>query len=156
DAGAAMELVSLDDRTDEHRHVLLSHGAGWRGLSLDAVEEAPCDGALRLIALPGNGRPLVDAAGTFGGLADPAGVAVDRWGVIYRAAAGGCVVTGFVRCWGEFEPLPCLGGEGSAPRRLRSPHGLAVSRHGVLYVADTDNRRVQLFSVKETALLSIW
>jgi phage tail-like protein len=150
-----MDLVTLDGATVES-YVLLSHRAQWRALSLDAVEESPCDGDLRLLALPGNGRPLVDSGGTFGGLDEPTGVAVDRWGTIYMSDAAACVVLRFDPCCGRFEPLPCLGGAGSAPRRLRSPHGLAVSPQGVLHVADTDNRRVQLFSVKETALLSIW
>ncbi|HEX3453671.1 MAG TPA: phage tail protein [Gaiellaceae bacterium] len=151
-----MELVSLDAGLEEQHHVLLSHGAEWRALSMSAVEEAPCEGDLRLIALPGNGRPLVDPGGTFGGLDDPTGVAVDPWGVVYLSDATACVIKRFDPCCGDFEPLPCLGGPGSAPRQLRSPHGLAVSRQGVLYVADTDNRRVQLFSLKETVLLAIW
>src|SRR5205823_4969544 len=58
-------------------------------------------------------------------------------------------------CCGAFEPLPCLGGEGGQPRQLRQPRGLAVSRGGLLYVVDTGNRRVQVFSIKGLALTTI-
>jgi len=142
--------------TATQRHVLLGRRPGWRARLLEAVEESPRGAGLRLLALPGNGRPLVDPAGTFGGLAEPTGVAVDRRGEVYVADATAGAIKRFDPCCGAFEPLPCLGGEGDAPRRLRTPRGVAVSRHDVLYVADSGNRRVQAFSLEGMALLAVW
>jgi phage tail-like protein len=155
-APALVDLAQLGDRAERQRHALLGHRPGWRALLLDAVEESPCDGGLRLLALPGNGRPLVDAAGTFGGLVEPTGVAGDRAGNVYVADTSAHVVKRFDPCCGSFDPLPCLGGEGDAPRELREPRGIAVSRDDVLYVVDSGNRRVQLFALEGTTLLAIW
>jgi DNA-binding beta-propeller fold protein YncE len=41
--------------------------------------------------------------------------------------------------WGE---------PGSGPGQFRIPHGIAVDREGVVYVADRENSRIQLFSPK--------
>jgi phage tail-like protein len=134
--------------------VLLDHGTRWWSPTFDGVEEAP-DGVLRLAAVPGSGRALVDLAGTFGGLTNPTGIAVDGAGRIYVADAGADVVKRFDVCRGSFEPLPCFGGTGSAPRELRAPRGIAVSRAGVLAVADTGNARVQLVALDALALLDV-
>src|SRR5712691_6418228 len=63
----------------------------WWRAQLEQLEQAP-GGGLRLVALPGNGRPLADPAGTFGGLTEPTGIAVDPWGHIYLADAGADLV----------------------------------------------------------------
>lgn len=150
-----MDVVTLDARSERQRHALLGHPPGWHAALLHGVEESPCDGDLRLLALPGCGRPLVDAAGTLGGLVEPTGVAVDRLGTIYVADTGAHAIKRFDPCCGAFEVLPCVGGEGGEPRRLRGPRGIAISRLDVLYVADTANRRVQVFALEGTALLAI-
>ena len=43
----------------------------------------------------------------------------------------------FKRSWGE---------PGSGPGQFQVPHGIAVDRQGIVYVADRENSRVQLFS----------
>ena len=42
----------------------------------------------------------------------------------------------FVRAWGS---------EGAGIGQFKSPHGLAVSREGQLWVCDKGNKRVQIF-----------
>jgi phage tail-like protein len=54
------------------------------------------------------------------------------------------------------EYLSCLGGTGREPRRLNGPRGLAVSKSGDLYVADTGNHRVQVFALDGLALRAAW
>jgi phage tail-like protein len=140
---------------DHQQYVLLDRRAGWRAALLDGVEASPAGEGLRLQALPSAGRPLVDAAGSFGGLVEPTGVAVDPWGRVYLTDRAGNAVKRFDPCCAAFETLPCIGGEGGAPRQLRGPRGIAVSKDGVLYLVDEGNRRVQVFSVKGFALLGI-
>ncbi len=140
---------------DVARHWLLNRRAGWRAALLESLEESPCDDGLRLCALPGNGRPLVDPAGTLGGLVAPTGVAVDEHGHIYLIDRDDDRIKRYDPCCGAFERLPCVGGEGSAPRRLKDPHGIAVAG-GRLYVADTGNERVQVFALHGLLLLGIW
>jgi phage tail-like protein len=151
-----MELLTLDEHAERQRHVLLSQRPGWRAAVLDAVEPSPCNGSVRLLAMPAHGRPLVDSAGTFGGLTAPTGVAVDRLGNVYVADTAAHAIKRFDPCCGEFDVLQCVGGNGSDPRQLREPHGLAVSRQDTLYVADTGNRRIQAFSLEGMTLLAVW
>ena len=136
------------------REVVLGEAAGWGTAELTRLELGG-DGALRLRAIAAPGRPLADADGSFGGLAVPTGLAVDADGRVYVLDAADLVVKRFDPCEARFETLACVGGEGSAPRQLREPHGLAVSPGGDLYVADTGNRRVQIFSLKGLALRRI-
>ena len=42
------------------------------------------------------------------------------------------------------------GGPGTAPSQFNSPQGLAIDAQGVLYVADTDNNRVQRINLAGT------
>jgi phage tail-like protein len=134
-------------------HVLLGERVGWRTPHLDRVEER--DGTLRLRRLPGSARPLVDADGSFGGLALPRSIAVDADDAVYVLDAAACVVKRFDPCEQRFDTLPCLGGDGSEPRQLHDPHGIAISYGGDLYVADTGNARVQVLSLKGLALRRI-
>src|SRR5438445_1513750 len=150
-------LVPLSvDLTEQVRHFLLDSQIGWRALVLDRLEESPCADGLRLAAEPSNGRTLVDQAGTLGGLVAPTGVGVDAIGRIYLIDREDDTVRRFDPCCASFDRLPCVGGVGDEPRRLSDPHGLAVSKDGYVYIADTGNRRVQVFSPKGLALLGVW
>lgn len=136
-------------------HLLLDARAGWRDARLSPGLEK-LGGRLRLRTQPGSLRPLADASGSFGGLALPTGLAVSGDGRVLVLDTGADTVKEFDPCGEVFRELPCVGGTGSEPRRFRGPRGLAVSRRGDLYVADTENRRVQIFALKGLALRSIW
>jgi phage tail-like protein len=59
-------------------------------------------------------------------------------------------------CKSSIEPLPCMGGLGRKPRYFNEPHGLAISKPGNLYVADTKNHRIQVFGLANLGLKAIW
>ena len=51
--------------------------------------------------------------------------------------------------------LHSWGSPGSGPGEFHVPHGIAIDRHGIVYVADRENSRVQLFTM-EGSYLSEW
>jgi phage tail-like protein len=59
-------------------------------------------------------------------------------------------------CKSSIDYLPCLGGLGQQPRQLNGPRGLAVSRRDWLYVADTQNHRIQVFALPSLTLIEVW
>jgi phage tail-like protein len=138
------------------KHLLLNKQATWREASLEGTILADDGKALRLRARRDQGYSLLDAAGSFGGLALPTGMAQDGQGRLYLLESQAHLVKRFDPCTREFKVLPCIGGEGSEPRQLRAPRGLAISSRGDLYIADTGNRRVQVFALKGLALRAIW
>ncbi len=132
---------------------LLGLRAGWHAAQTSGVRT---DDSLRLQTLPGTPKPLTDADGTLGGLVLPAGIAVDDEDRVYVVDAGTGLIKRFDPCTAQFETLPCVGGLGDQPRQISDPHGLAISCAGDLYVADSGNRRVQIFALKGFALRAIW
>ena len=139
---------------DRTPHFLLDGQAGWRAATLDKTDVS--DGELRLQAVPGTATPLADPAGSFGGLQYAARVAVDQEDRVYVLDSAACNVKRFDRCTCESVTLPCIGPRGRDPRRLDHPRGIAVSCAGNLYIADSGNRRVQIFSIEGFALRQIW
>lgn len=134
--------------------LLLDARAGWHtGWAEPTIET---NGTMQLRRQPSSIRPLVDASGSFGGLTNPGGLAIDADGRIYILTDDGTRIRRFDPCAGLFETLKCVGGRGSAPRQLDGAHGLDISCRGDLFVADTANRRVQVFSLKGLALRAIW
>ena len=137
-------------------HLLLDARTGWRDAILDPTLRKNSDGSISLRPQPGSVRPLVDAAGSFGGLAWPTGLAVSADDQLYILDHHAALVKQFDPCSTTFKTLSCIGGTGRAPRRLHAPRGLAVSCRGDLYIADTGNRRVQIFALKGLPLRAIW
>jgi phage tail-like protein len=138
-----------------NRSVLLNQFAGWRPVLQDHMELVDGGASLRLRLLPGATRPLTDAAGTFGGFTTPAGLAIDTHEAIYVVDAADNLIKRFDPCLQAFQTLPCIGGKGNAPRQLNKPSGIAISGKDDLFVADTGNWRVQIFSIKGLALRRI-
>jgi phage tail-like protein len=137
-------------------HYLLNGLAGWRAASLSNVAIGNDGDVLTLKPLPGSARPLVDASGSLGGLQAAIGVAIDSEHRVYVLDGKACTVKRFDRCLEQFVTLPYVGGCGSEPRQLLSPHGMVISSRDDLYIVDTGNYRVQVFSVKGLALRAIW
>ena len=138
------------------QYYLLNALAGWRAASLSGAVLANGDATLSLQALPGSERPLVDTAGSFGGLQAAIGVAIDSQDRVYILDSQTCLLKRFDRCSQQFVILPCIGEIGSEPRRFCRPHGLAISCQDDIYIADAGNRRVQILSVHGLALRHLW
>ena len=141
---------------DTTEHLLLNQRVGWHKGAQEKTVLDENTGQLLLQTLPGIDRPLVDAQGDFGGLVLPVSIAEDRAGRLYILDAQTLLVKRFDPCKLVFEVLPSLGGEGSEARRFRDPHRIAISERNDLYVADTGNRRVQVFALKGLSLRAVW
>jgi hypothetical protein len=141
--------------SDLSPHYLLDGLAGWRAASLQGTALTNAGNTLSLQPLPGAVRPIVDPSGSFGGLQMAIGLAVDGQERVYILDGQTCQLKRFDPCRQQFVSLSCIGGAGSEPRHLWMPHGLAVSCCNNLYVADTGNCRVQVFSLESLALRAI-
>jgi phage tail-like protein len=139
---------------DRTPHFLLDSIAGWRAANLDHA--AVTRNRLELQLVPGSPVPLVDTAGTFGGLQNPIGIALDSHGRIYVLDSTACSLLRYDRCLHQFLQLPCIGPCGCQPRQLDRPHGLAISCSDDIYIADTGNRRVQVFSAQGLSLRRVF
>lgn len=83
-----------------------------------------------------------------GELGMPRGVAVDGRGRIYvgDTTAQGVAVMQLNSGTGQLESLGFLGGPGIEDGRFTFPNGVAADGRGRLYIADTSNNRIQLWS----------
>ena len=125
---------------------------GWPLLHADhtALER----GALTLERAPGSLRWLTEPSGSFGGLRPPANVAIEN-GAIWLLDAALMALLRFDPCTCAFESVPCFGGEGSEPRELRDPRGIAVAGDR-LFVCDAGNGRLGVFVLPALALSGYW
>jgi phage tail-like protein len=162
---------------------LLNGRVGWlpASISMDGkipiVETSSIDKALRLAPIPGTGRLLTEDSGSFGGLDLPTNVALGPAGTIYLLDNVAMELKWFDPCKGQFISVHCLGGRarglkqirdarceierekskdiGEAPRQFSDPHGIGI-RGGNLFVCDTGNNRLSVFSLHGFRLRAIW
>jgi phage tail-like protein len=136
-------------------HYLLNHAVGWRAGLLDKTEVSPA-GTLQLLPTPtGAGRPIADAAGTFGGLALPTGAAKDCAGNLLLLDQITGQIKLFDPCACAFVPFGCPGSIGGEPRQFLEPNGIAIFGSD-LFVCDTGNHRIQVFALRGLVLRAIW
>jgi phage tail-like protein len=136
--------------------------AAERGDAASAVIANRHDG-LSLAALPAGPLGLDSADGSLGRLGLPRGMAVDGTTVLRLSADGGRVLR-YDAVRQRFAALPEVGVEGLAadapdstwlePRRFRRAANIAADQ-GLLYVADPDAHRVQVFELDTLALLRL-
>jgi phage tail-like protein len=137
-----------------NKYWLLDFVAGWQIASANGIYEAPGSGDITLDPLPGNAAFLgSDFVGT---LKCAVAVAADSAGRIFALDGFTCRITILDLDKKRSELIPEIGGPGSSLRHLRHPRSLAVLPSGAIAVADTGNRRVQLFSAAPYALLHEW
>jgi len=105
----------------------------------------PIDGSLTLAVAAGS-RTLDEPNGSFGGLVPPALVAVGDGCSVWLINAATCQLKKLDECECRFIEVPCTGGKGKGARQLDDPRGIAHAR-GNLFIADTGNARVSVFSV---------
>jgi serine/threonine protein kinase/DNA-binding beta-propeller fold protein YncE len=105
----------------------------------------------RIQKLSPTGQPLAGPWGTSGGPVDfdqPRGVALDQAGSLYVTEAGAVQrlqhLSILAPDW--MQTLGRWGTSGTAAGQFGSPSGIAVADDGSIYVADTDNARIQKLS----------
>src|SRR6185369_10006639 len=133
---------------------LLNGRTGFRAAAVApqvaAVVDPDCC-ALALPRLPSSLRELAEPTGSLGGLRPPSNVAIGPGGGIYLLDRARVELKRFDPCACAFTTVPCLGGEGAGPRQLRHPGGIAIAC-GNLYICDTGNQRLSVYSLKGFAL----
>jgi phage tail-like protein len=140
------------------RYWLLDSVAGWHVAPPSERITFTAEGALMLDPLPGRGEPLIqEEAWKATGFVCPSALAADPCGgrlLVTDAATH--LVKKIDLATLRVETLPAIGSEGSGPRALRTPRGVALLCSGVLAVADTGNHRVQIFGPAPHAQLQLW
>jgi len=129
--------------------------AGWRAAKLHQLEILPPAQSLALSLAPGSRRSLFEVNGSFGGLTLPANVALGPDGSIYLLDSTNARLKRFDACECNFLTVPCFGGPGSKPREQNNAHGIAICS-GNLFVCDTLNHRLSVFSLHGFALRGFW
>jgi hypothetical protein len=125
---------------------------GWTARTAQsdlAVSDA--DG-LRLAADPEGPLSLASRDGSAGGLALPRAMAFDADDTLYLLV--GDLVRRFDPETRAFAVLPEVGGRGAEPRRFSGPASIAIAANR-LHVADTGNRRIQVFDLVSLALVDL-
>ena len=129
---------------------------GWaRGIGVDRangyvyVADSNND---RVLKYNSDGQKLLQTWTNDGLMDTPVDAAVDRYGYVYVAEQGGYGnyrVTKFNSDGTLIDTL--VSGYGHGPGELARMEGLAVDHRGVLYVADTQNDRIQLFTSRASS-----
>jgi phage tail-like protein len=119
------------------------------------VEVTPDNGTLTLQPVPGASRSTVELSGSFGGVVPPENIALGPEGGVFLLDTNKAQLKRFDPCTCSFQTVPSFGGIGSASRQLDNPHGIAI-RGGNLYVCDTGNHRVSVFSLHGFILRDFW
>jgi phage tail-like protein len=136
--------------------LLLNGRVGWRAkLDPKFLMQSGLELSLTLALTSESQRTLTEASGSFGGLTVPGNVAVGPDGGIYLLDTQHAQLKRFDPCSCQFVTIPCFGGVGSAPRQLRNPHGISICS-GNLFVCDTDNQRISVFSLHGFVLRGQW
>lgn len=140
--------------TGTTRYFLLDQTAGWQSLVHEHLTLHP-NGDLTLDPLPGAAQPLLGKVSEQPRFGCPSGLALHGQRLLIADAATHRL-TQFRLSDNTLSSFATIGGEGSAPRRLQQPRGLAFTPAGDVVVADTANHRVQIFARSSETLLQVW
>jgi phage tail-like protein len=135
---------------------LIGGAGGWakRTAAADQTAVSDADG-VRLAAAADGPLSLISTDGSLGGLVLPRGFALDAENTLYLLSDEELAIKRFDAATRRFAPLPGVGGQGSDPRQFSAPHQIAIVGKW-LYVADSGNRRVQMFDLENLALSELW
>lgn len=138
---------------------LIGGRGGWLGRTAQTAPQTVAAAVsdkegVRLAARAGGPLSLASSDDSLGGLLLPQGMAFDEENTLYLLSAEDASVRRFDPDSRTFQKLPAVGGVGPSPRQFDKPSNIAVAGRW-LYVADTGNRRVQIFELESLALTEI-
>jgi phage tail-like protein len=128
---------------------------GWTNRTASSDLAVSDKHGLRLEAAPDGPLSLLSADDSVGGLVLPRGMAFDAENTLYLLDLQGARIKRFNPETRGFAELPEVGGVGQEARRFAQPSNIAIADR-LLYVADTGNRRVQVFDLETLVLTEIW
>jgi phage tail-like protein len=147
-------LPAIHQPPHDPTSLLLNARVGWQTALVENVETR-LDGSLALALLPDFRRSFDEPGGSLGGLTLPTNTALGPDGGLFLLDLSGPTLKRFDPCACRFETVPCFGGKGGKPRQISDPHGIGICS-GNLYVCDTGNHRVSVFSLGGFALRGHW
>src|SRR6476619_4748788 len=106
---AAELLPPIPRPPHDPKFLLLNGRVGWREQQLTKAVVRPNDCELALEGLPGVGRSMLEASGSFGGLVAPSNVAVAGDGIVYLLDRATQELKRFDPCCCRFDAIPCGG-----------------------------------------------
>lgn len=138
------------------RFLYLNRDNRWRDFQWVGLDLRP-DGALRLRSLPLLQGSLPDGIAGWHAPTAPSGITVGPHGDIYMSDTSDHRLLKFDGCDGSHQAVPCIGGEGDGPGRLRYPRGVLFHPlRRQLFVADSGNHRIEIFDPESYQLADIW
>ncbi len=135
--------------------LLLNQQVGWRTATAVNIEVRPQTGELSLAPAEASLRNMTESSGSFCGLTHPANVSVGPDGSVFLLDKSNAKLKIFDPCKCEFRVLSHFGGSGTAPRQFLNPCAIGICGSN-LYVCDTNNHRVSVFSLRGLALRAHW
>jgi phage tail-like protein len=135
------------------RYAILRDGQNWEEVTISGLE-VDSAGALTLARVPATlAGEEIDLTGSFS--VEPSGIVVGECSDLFIAdTANHRVIWNDGVCKTRML-LPIHPGEGGAPGQFREPRGLLLGAAG-LYVADSQNARVQIFRIPTLEPRAIW
>ena len=144
-------LPPVPEPPHDPRSLLLNARTGFRRIDPPAgqtgVVEDPRCCVLVLPEAPAAQRRLDESSGSLGGIRLPSTAAFGPDGSLFVLDRARARLRRFDSCTCAFVDVPCVGDSGSGPRQLLHPGVIAADREA-LYVCDTGNGRVSVFSLR--------
>lgn len=138
-----------------NKYWLLDSVAGWQKATDDGgIYLTPTEGDITLDPLPGSAT-FLDAA-LVSCIPCPVALAGDAKGRVFVLDGAANFVTVLDLNAKRAQRITAFGGIGTELRCFKTPRSLTVLPSGAIAVADTGNRRVQLFSAPPYVLLKVW
>jgi phage tail-like protein len=131
---------------------ILDARVGWQ--LANAGDSSIEEGSIRLQTQQNLFPSMAESNGSFGGFTLPRGVAIWHNEIFISDASRHCIWH-WRPCCGSVTVLPTVGGQGSEPRQLNTPLGLTISHREDLVIADSENRRLLVFTLPGLALRRI-
>ena len=136
---------------------------GWKVQQLNNLRVTAR--GLELLSMPTQPQPINHTNDVWSDLGGLHGIAIAPNGTLYVSDRQQHLIFKIIRfpedvpphslCQPIVSPLPYFGGFGTAPRQLNEPRGLAISPEGRLYIADSQNHRIQVLNLKGETLQTI-
>lgn len=130
--------------------------AGWKDAQLTNVMKTPECGFLALTTASGIVRSLNEPSGSFGGVVLPRNAAIGSDQCLYLLDTQTPAIKRFDTCECRFEIRPCLSGFGAGPREVGLNCGGIAIHNGNLFLCDTANNRLSVWSLGELLLRAFW